>query len=179
MALDPAIADERARLREKVSRVLIFGNSGSGKSTLADALSRQHQLAHLDLDTLAWQTGDPPERMPLAASQSQISSFLDDNAGWVVEGCYSDLIEFVLPAAEHLIYLDLPIEECIANARRRPWEPHKYATKADQDANLDMLIDWIAKYAQRSDVFSRAAHQDLFVRFPGSKARYRSNRHGQ
>ena len=36
-------------------KILIFGNSGSGKSTLAGKLCAGNGLAHLDLDTLAWQ----------------------------------------------------------------------------------------------------------------------------
>lgn len=36
-------------------RILIFGNSGSGKSTLAKKLCSSENLAHLDLDTLAWE----------------------------------------------------------------------------------------------------------------------------
>jgi adenylate kinase family enzyme len=33
-------------------KLLIFGNSGSGKSTLAQRMSRDHDLAHLDLDSI-------------------------------------------------------------------------------------------------------------------------------
>ncbi|WP_415071942.1 AAA family ATPase [Hyphomicrobium sp.] len=43
-----------------MQRLLIFGNSGSGKSTLARQLAQERGLAHLDLDTLAWQPGMPP-----------------------------------------------------------------------------------------------------------------------
>jgi hypothetical protein len=37
--------------------------------------------------------------------------------------------------------MNLPVAACIENARKRPWEPHKYASKAEQDKNLDRLID--------------------------------------
>ena len=35
-------------------RIVVFGNSGSGKTTLARVLTSQYGLAHLDLDSLAW-----------------------------------------------------------------------------------------------------------------------------
>jgi hypothetical protein len=61
------------------------------------------------------------------------------------------------------------VEGCIANARERPWEPHKYASKEAQDANLEMLIGWIRDYVARTDVFSLAAHRALFDSFGGDK----------
>ena len=65
--------------------------------------------------------------------------------------------------------MNLPIELCIENAKNRPWEPHKYDSKAAQDANLAMLIDWIAQYNQRTDTFSKSAHQKLYDEFSGNK----------
>ena len=45
-----------------MNKVLIFGNSASGKSTLALKLASQYKLAHLDLDTIAWQASKSPTR---------------------------------------------------------------------------------------------------------------------
>jgi hypothetical protein len=93
----------------------------------------------------------------------------------VIEGCYSDLLEIVTPLSNDIIFLDLPVEECIANAGNRPWEPHKYESKAAQDANLDMLTEWIAQYETRDDTFSRSAHETLFRNHEGRKTRYTAN----
>lgn len=150
-------------------RVLIFGNSGSGKSTLAKQLCHDEALSHLDLDTLAWQAVIPPERNPLNKSQSEILAFIDANQGWVIEGCYSDLLEIALPFCTEIIWINLPLDVCIENAKNRPWEPHKYESKAAQDDNLDMLIEWISQYSIRQDTFSKAAHQRLYERYSGKK----------
>lgn len=152
-----------------LSKVLIFGNSGSGKSTLARTLSQQHGLAHLDLDTLAWLPTDPPQRMPLAESSAAIKAFISSRSDWVIEGCYADLLDIAAPHADEVIFMNLPVEACIENARNRAWEPHKYASKAEQDSNLDMLIDWISQYPTRRDVFSEAAHRSLYETFAGRK----------
>ncbi len=158
-----------------MSKVLIFGNSGSGKSTLAQQLSKERALAHLDLDTLAWLPTNPPARMPLPDSQSAIERFISSADSWVIEGCYTDLLAFAAPHADEAIFLDLPVAACIENARNRPWEPHKYASREDQDKNLDMLIDWIAQYPTRQDVFSEAAHNAFYEQFAGKKFIYHSN----
>jgi len=160
-----------------MTRHVLVGNSGSGKSTLALRLARGGDLPHLDLDTLAWEAAtppQPPQRRSVADSAREIASFLDANDRWVIEGCYADLLDVALPRCTKLVFLNPGVEACVANARLRPWEPHKYPSKAAQDANLDMLIGWIRDYETRRDVFSWAAHRALFDRFAGDKLELRS-----
>jgi len=156
-------------------RFLVFGNSGSGKSTLAAHLASQHGIAHLDLDSVAWEPGLPPRRRPLADACADIQRVVDAESNWVIEGCYADLLGFAAARATRVIWLDLPVEACVANARLRPWEPHKYPTKAAQDAWLDTLLDWIRAYDSRDDEFSAQAHGRLYASFVGEKSVYRRN----
>jgi adenylate kinase family enzyme len=151
-------------------RYVLVGNSGSGKSTLARRLAGGGGLAHLDVDTLAWEAASsPPRRRPIADSAREVTSFIGATDHWVVEGCYSDLLEATLSRCTRLLFLNPGIEACIANARIRPWELHKYPSKEAQDANLEMLIGWIRDYETRSDTYSLAAHRALFDRFAGNK----------
>ena len=162
-----------------MTKIVIFGNSGSGKSTLARHLVKVHDIAHLDLDSVAWTLSNSatslPSRMPISESKVLIERFLTGNTSWVTEGCYSDLLAEVLPHADELIFLNLPITLCVENAKARPWEPHKYASKQAQDANLDMLIDWIKEYENRTDTFSKQSHQALYDSFNGTKTMYTTN----
>lgn len=157
-----------------LDRVVIVGNSGSGKSTLALRLTRIRGLAHLDLDTLAWEPVMPPVRRPLADSAREIDTFTRTNRGWVVEGCYADLLTLALPLCTLLIFLNPGVEACVQNARTRPWEPHKYPSKAAQDANLNMLIRWISEYDNRADELSLAAHRSLYDGFERDKLEFTS-----
>ena len=84
-----------AKWSYELKKIIIFGNSGSGKSTLARELNASDGLPHLDLDALAWKPGKPPERMPISDSKNKIDVFVRLNSGWVIEGCYSDLLELV------------------------------------------------------------------------------------
>ena len=158
-----------------MKKIIIFGNSASGKSTLAKKISDTNELAHLDLDTLAWQPILPPTRKLIAESARDINAFTTANDNWVIEGCYADLLAGVLPLASEIVFMDLPVELCVSNARQRPWEPHKYISKAAQDANLAMLIDWISQYADRDDAFSYRSHAALYESFQGKKTSYVNN----
>jgi adenylate kinase family enzyme len=151
-----------------VNRIAILGNSGSGKSTLARQLARALGLATLDLDTVAWEPVVPPRRRPLAASVEAMAELLARDA-WVVEGCYADLIAAALGRCTRLIFLNPGVEACVANARARPWEPHKYPSREAQDANLAMLVVWIRDYETRQDELSLGAHRRLFESFAGAK----------
>lgn len=159
-----------------MKKILVFGNSSSGKTTLARELSTSLGLDHLDLDTLAWQLTSPPERRPLRESEDGIRNFIKHSEGWIIEGCYTDLLELISEESEEIIFLNIPIEECITNAKSRPWEPHKYESKEAQDANLGMLIDWIQQYATRDDTFSEASHKEFYEKYSGKKRMITSHR---
>jgi adenylate kinase family enzyme len=152
-----------------MTRIVVFGNSGSGKSTLARRLAGARGLSHLDLDTCAWEPGMPPRRRLAAESASEIAAFMDANATWVIEGCYTGLLAAPLSRSTLAIFLNPGIDACIANAEARPWEPHKYESRQAQDANLEMLRAWIRDYEVRRDEFSLAAHRALFDGFAGAR----------
>jgi len=157
-----------------LSNILIFGNSGSGKSTLAKSICKSQGLAHLDLDSLAWEA-TTPERKNLNDSEKEIVNFIQMNDSWVIEGCYTDLLALVESYSSEIIFMNLPIEACISNAKSRPWEPHKYESKQAQDKNLDMLIDWISQYTKRTDTLSMLAHQNFYHNYSGKKKIIRTN----
>lgn len=159
-----------------MKKIVIFGNSGSGKSTLAKELSQGSRLAHLDLETLAWLPTPPPERSPVSDSKKETDVFLNTNSGRIIEGCYSDLLELVIPYASEIFFLNLPINDCIANAKNRPWEPHKYVSLEARNENLEMLVKCITQYGERQDTFSQSSHQLLFDAFVGEKTMYTSNK---
>ena len=164
-------------------RIVVFGNSGSGKTTLARVLTSQYGLAHLDLDSLAWDSSGVqvqtmtlddwaafvPRRRSLTESASTIRDFIHEHSEWVVEGCYGDLLEQVLPYASEVRFLNPGVEACIANCRARPWEPEKYPSKEAQDQKLDFLLDWVREYESRADEYSLARHRELFEGFRGPK----------
>lgn len=155
-----------------MKKIVIFGNSGSGKSTLAKSLCQTYKLQHLDLDVLAWLDTQPPQRRPLVDSCRQIDQFLKQQDNWIIEGCYADLLNYVIEHASEIIFLNPGVDACIANCRQRPWEPHKYPSKEAQDANLEMLIAWLREYPTRKDEFSLHAHRELFDNYNGKKQEY-------
>lgn len=151
-------------------KVVVFGNSGSGKSTFAKQLALEHGLAHLDLDSIVWEPGKIAVQRPTAAIAASLATFVAEQSNWVIEGCYGDLVQAASVHCTELIFLNPGLKTCLEHNRTRPWEPHKYASKAEQDQMLENLQAWVVDYYVRQDQWSYHAHRRIFDSFAGRKS---------
>lgn len=87
----------------------------------------------------------------------------------MIEGCYTDLLELLTDEADEILFLNLPVDECIANALIRPFEAHKFSSAEAQDRNQTLLLQWIRDYTDREDECSYNAHREFFDKFNGKK----------
>src|SRR5690554_1070200 len=159
--------------RRIMVRVAIIGNSGSGKSTLAGWLSDAYGAPVLDLDGIAWEPGGTARPRDPAAAAADVQSLCSSSEQWIVEGCYASLVQVALAYEPQLLFLDPGFEQCQRNCKARPWEPHKYRSKAEQDEKLAFLLSWVADYYHRGGEMSLRAHQALFESYAGSKQHLR------
>jgi adenylate kinase family enzyme len=150
-------------------RIAIIGNSGSGKSTLARQLAAVHTLIALDLDTIVWEPGKIGVLRRRDAAIADAKAFCESHARWVTEGCYCELTKGVLEYSPVLVFLEPGVDVCLANCRSRPWEPHKYESKEQQDEKLGFLLSWARDYYTRDDDLSLRAHRAVFDAYGGPK----------
>lgn len=150
-------------------RIVILGNAGSGKSTLAKSLARTQGMPLLDLDTLVWEPDLVAVQRPDELVFADLAQFCRESDDWVIEGCYGDLVDAVLPNGPLLIFLEPGQDVCVANCRTRPWEPHKYRTKAEQDEHLEHLLGWVRSYYDLDGSMSLAGHRAVFSAYAGPK----------
>lgn len=150
-------------------RVVILGNAGSGKTTLARWLAERARAERLDLDTVAWEPGQIAVPREPVLVQAEVKDFCRSHERWVVEGCYASLVGSALAFHPRLIWLDPGVEVCLANCRSRPWEPHKYASAAEQNERLLFLLEWVAGYDERDGELGRAEHRQCFLSYDGPR----------
>jgi adenylate kinase family enzyme len=150
-------------------RIVILGNSGSGKSTLARWLAARESIPSLDLDTVVWEPGQIGVSRPVAKAEKDVEAFCSENPSWIVEGCYAALAGVALSFTGRLVFLNPGMEPCLENCLRRPWEPHKYASRVEQDGHLASLLYWVREYYSRDGDMSLRAHVACFERFSGPK----------
>ncbi len=152
-------------------RITIIGNSGSGKSTLARWLAERESATALDLDTIAFEPGKIAVPRPPDDALADVGAFCETHDQWIVEGCYANLATATLRYQPTLLFVDPGVEICLENCRNRPWEAHKYKSKAEQDEKLSFLLDWVGEYYSRDGDLSLAAHEQLFDGYDGPKER--------
>ena len=153
-------------------RLILLGNAGAGKSTMARRIISDRPIVRLSLDEIAWDDG--PKRKPLEVSLRMLHEFTQSNEQWIIEGCYSDLIEAALPYCTELRFLNPGTEVCVAHCHRRPWEPEKFSSPEDQAAMLTQLVQWVREYETRDDEYGLKRHRQVFERFLGRKCEYTS-----
>lgn len=149
-----------------------MGNAGAGKTTMARGLLRRKRVPRLSLDEIAWSVGT--RRKPLGESVRELEAFMDRHDGWIVEGCYGDLLEVAVARCTELRFLNPGVEACVANCLERPWEPEKFASREEQADMLRALLDWVRQYEVRDDEYGLARHRRIFDAFAGRKREYAS-----
>jgi adenylate kinase family enzyme len=150
-------------------RISILGNAGSGKSTLSRGIAERFGMPVLDLDTVAWVPGRIAVARPADAAIADVRRFCSTHLDWVVEGCDASLIAGTFPFGATLLFLNPGIEQCLANCRTRPWEPHKDTSQAEHNDRLESLLSWVRDYEIRRDDMSLAAHRACFDACAGDK----------
>lgn len=155
---DDTLADDQPH-----NRLLIIGNGGSGKTWLAQKLGvlLGNQVIHLD--DLHWE----PERYGVArekAVRDELAAEASSGERWIMEGVYGELARMVLGRVTMLVWLDLPEDECVANAVERGIQGGGSQTK------FQGLLKWIAEYRTRkNNLNSFDYHQQLFNQFRGAR----------
>jgi adenylate kinase family enzyme len=150
-------------------RIALIGNSGSGKSTLARWLAQRTGAPVLDLDTIAWEPEQIAVARPVAAAEADVRAYCGSRPSWIVEGCYANLVRVSLTFSPRLVFLNPGEAQCLANCRARPWEPHKYASRAEQDERLEFLLAWVSDYYHRDGDLSLSGHAALYADYAGPK----------
>lgn len=153
-------------------KIILLGNAGAGKSTMARRLIGSTDTPRLSLDEIAWDSD--VVRKPLSTSIELLDQFLMHNKRWIIEGCYSDLVEHALPHCEELRFLNPGVATCIAHCKSRPWEPEKFGTPQEQDMMLSNLLAWVAEYDKREDEYGLKRHREIFDNFTGCKREYKN-----
>jgi hypothetical protein len=102
-------------------------------------------------------------------ASADVQSFCSAHGNWVIEGCYANLVRCALRFDPLLLFLNPGKEQCIANCRSRPWEPHKYPSREQQDERLPFLLSWVGDYYTRNGELSLSAHVECFHAYTGPK----------
>lgn len=150
--------------RDDFGRTLILGNSGSGKSWLAARIAEALGGRAVDLDAIHWEPGGYGVARDKQVAIDMVRQAASGPA-WVIEGVFGWLAREALPRATALIWLDLPVSDCLDNIR------HRGLRRGGDAASFEALLGWAANYESRQTSSSHAGHARMLTAFPGRKRR--------
>src|SRR3989338_761313 len=103
---------------ETFERTLIIGNGGSGKTWLARKLGERMSLPVFHLDDIHWEPGRSGVAREKARALEDVGR-VAAAPSWIIEGVYGWMAQAAIDRARTLIWIDLPVQECIENVTNR------------------------------------------------------------
>jgi len=89
-------------------RIVVYGPTGSGKSTMARLIAGRTGLPCVELDRIFW-LPDWVEKPREEFRADALATLEKHKDGWVCDGNYNRIRESILPMADTVIWLRLPI----------------------------------------------------------------------
>ncbi len=129
-----------------MKRIMIIGCPGSGKSTFARALAEKTSLPLHYLDMMYWnpdRTTKPKEEFRAALRETVALP------EWIIDGNYGSTLELRMEACDTVIFLDYPVEVCIAGVEERRGKPRADMPWVETEPDLE-FIEFIKKYNEES-----------------------------
>jgi adenylate kinase family enzyme len=149
-----------------VDRIFVIGNGGSGKTWLTEKLSTGLRVPSTHLDDLHWLPNFEGER--LREERDRLVQEAANGAVWIMEGIYGSVFQQISARVTTLIWLDLPVEECLSNLMQRG------QAGGGTDEQFDDLLAYTRAYHDRQNLNSYAGHLRLFNDFRLEKFRLSS-----
>ena len=159
-------------------KIAILGFSGSGKSTLARKLGTRFSAPVLHMDCIHW-LPDWQER-PREEERALLTSFLDENTDWVIDGNYSGVcLARRLQEADLILLLKLPRLSCLFRVLKR-YRTYRGRTRASIGEGCPEKVDreflfWVVWGGRTRK--TRDRHRAILAEY-GEKVRIIRNQRG-
>lgn len=160
-----------------MKKVIVIGCPGSGKSTFSRALHRITNIPLFHLDMMYWNADKTIVEKSVFLERLENAIQKDE---WIIDGNYASTIELRLQACDTVIFLDYPLEVCLAGISERkgkkradmPWvepenEDDEEFIEFVKNYNLENrpeVIELLEKYADKKiHLFKSREEADKFL----------------
>ena len=127
-------------------RILVIGCPGSGKTTFALRLAEKTGLPLFHLDSIYWR--DDRTHLTREELVDALRPILA-SPRWIIDGNYNGTMPLRVEACEEVIFLDDPVEVCLAGVRARMGTPRADMPWVETEED-PVFMDFIRHYATES-----------------------------
>lgn len=151
-----------------MEKIIVIGCPGSGKSTFARALHGITGIPLFHLDMLYWNADKTTVEKDIF--HERLASVLQKNQ-WIIDGNYSSTMALRLEVCDTVIFLDYPLELCLAGIRERQGKPRSDIPWLDTEEDEE-FVDFIRNYNTQS----RPQVIELLSQYPNKRIHIFTNR---
>jgi len=151
-----------------MKRIMVIGiSSGVGKSTFARRLGDALDINVYHLDVLYWK----PNWVEATYEEfSEAQQEIVNQNQWIIEGNYSNTFKIREEHADTIIYLELPLYNCLFRVVKR-WLMNIGKTRIDMGKGCKEKLDWeFIKFIYTTYYPRKKKMQKRFQSFQGSNA---------
>ncbi len=99
-----------------LNKIIIIGSPGAGKSFFARALGAKTGLPLFHMDNIYWNADK--SHISREELQTEVAQIINADK-WIIDGNYISTMEQRVQAAELVIFMDCPVEQCLSGIRER------------------------------------------------------------
>ena len=119
-----------------MKKIIVIGCPGSGKSTFSRALSEKTGLPLYHLDMMYWNADKTTvEKSVFRAKLSETLS----KEKWIIDGNYASTMEQRMEVCDTVIFLDYPLELCLAGIKERRGKPRSDMPWIENEEDSEFL----------------------------------------
>lgn len=109
-----------SRRMDQMKKIIVIGCPGSGKSTFSRALHQKTGLPLHHLDMMFWNADKTTVEKHVFLER--LSAVLREDT-WIIDGNYASTMEVRMATCDTVIFLDYPLDICLAGIRERVGKP--------------------------------------------------------
>ena len=158
-----------------MKRVIVIGCTGSGKSTVSRALHNKTGIPLYHLDMMYWNADKTT--VEKSVFLERLSAVLEKDE-WIIDGNYGSTMELRMAACDTVIFLDYPLEVCLAGIKERRGKPRSDMPwiEIEEDAEFiefiknfneqqkPKVLELLEKYSDKNIVIFKSREQaDAFL----------------
>lgn len=128
---------------QAMKKIIVIGCPGSGKSTISRALHSITEIPLFHLDMMYWNADR--SIVDKAVFLERLSNAMQKEE-WIIDGNYNSTMELRLQACDTVIFLDYPLEICLAGIQERKGKPRADMPWVEQEEDDEEFIAFIKNY---------------------------------
>ena len=128
-----------------MKKVIVIGCPGSGKSTVSRALHNKSGIPLYHLDMMYWNADKTT--VEKSVFLERLSAVLEKDK-WIIDGNYGSTMELRMAACDTVIFLDYPLDVCLAGIKERRGKPRSDMPWCDTEEDAE-FIEFIKSYNEQ------------------------------